>query len=77
MSEDGKGRVISDQERQLYYGTFQGVANYYPPPPQPPTQPVVGVLSLFLLQDSPEIPSTINLNILIPMDTKPFKRFYN
>lgn len=43
MSEEGKGRgVTSDQQNQLHYGTFQGVANYYPPAPQPQPQPVVG-----------------------------------
>nr|POE53945.1 60s ribosomal protein l18a-like protein [Quercus suber] len=45
MSEEGKGRgVTGDQQNQLHYGTFQGVANYYPPAPQPQPQPqpVVG-----------------------------------
>ena len=43
MSEEGKGRgATSDQQNQLHYGTFQGVANYYPPAPQPQPQPVVG-----------------------------------
>ncbi|XP_059435820.1 large ribosomal subunit protein eL20-like [Corylus avellana] len=43
MSEDGKGRGLTgDQRSQLHYGTFQGVANYYPPPQHPPSQPVVG-----------------------------------
>ncbi|XP_010549483.1 PREDICTED: 60S ribosomal protein L18a-like protein isoform X1 [Tarenaya hassleriana] len=32
--EAGKlgGSVADQQQRQCYYGTFQGVANYYPPP---------------------------------------------
>ncbi|XP_028767139.1 60S ribosomal protein L18a-like protein [Neltuma alba] len=45
MSEEGKNRgVVTDHPRQPYYGTFQGVANYYPaaPPPPPQPQPVVG-----------------------------------
>lgn len=47
MSDDSKSRgVAADQQSQYHYGTFQGVANYYPPPPppvsQPPPQPVVG-----------------------------------
>ncbi|KAM1008255.1 hypothetical protein PS1_004675 [Malus domestica] len=50
MSDDSKTRGLSgdqqgqsqSQSQQQYYGTFQGVANYYPPPPQPPPEPVVG-----------------------------------
>ncbi|XP_062096797.1 large ribosomal subunit protein eL20z-like [Humulus lupulus] len=45
MSEDNsKSRGIPiDPESQYYYGTFQGVANSYPPPPPPQTShPVVG-----------------------------------
>lgn len=43
MSEEDKSRGLTgDQRSQLHYGTFQGVANYYPPAPQPPPQPVVG-----------------------------------
>ncbi|KAF5475160.1 hypothetical protein F2P56_006996, partial [Juglans regia] len=43
MSEDGKGRgLIDDQQSQFHYGTFQGVANYNPPAPQPLPHPVVG-----------------------------------
>lgn len=45
MSEEGKGRgVTGDQQNRVHYGTFQGVANYYPPAPQPQPQPqpVVG-----------------------------------
>ncbi|KAF3449918.1 hypothetical protein FNV43_RR05997 [Rhamnella rubrinervis] len=49
MSDDTKSRgVTADQQSQFQYGTFQGVANYYPPPPHPPpasqpsSQPVVG-----------------------------------
>ncbi|XP_048333010.2 large ribosomal subunit protein eL20 isoform X2 [Ziziphus jujuba] len=46
MSDDSKSRgVAADQQSQYHYGTFQGVANYPPPPPpvsQPPPQPVVG-----------------------------------
>ncbi|KAI4295421.1 hypothetical protein L6164_035468 [Bauhinia variegata] len=47
MSEDGKNRGIAvagdgEQPSPPYYGTFQGVANYYPPTPLPPSQPVVG-----------------------------------
>ncbi|XAR59330.1 hypothetical protein NMG60_11015127 [Bertholletia excelsa] len=52
MSEEGgKGKGVAafhagDQpphppQPQNYYGTFQGVANYYHPPPSP-SQPVVG-----------------------------------
>ncbi|KAK4259230.1 hypothetical protein QN277_005582 [Acacia crassicarpa] len=47
MSEEGKNRgFATDPPNQPYYGTFQGVANYYPaappPPPQRQPQPVVG-----------------------------------
>ncbi|XP_041023994.1 60S ribosomal protein L18a isoform X2 [Juglans microcarpa x Juglans regia] len=43
MSEDGKARgLIDDQQSQFHYGTFQGVANYNPPAPQPLPHPVVG-----------------------------------
>ncbi|CAN6546133.1 unnamed protein product [Malus baccata var. baccata] len=46
MSDNSKTRTLSGdqqgQSQQQYYGTFQGVANYYPPPPQPPPEPVVG-----------------------------------
>lgn len=47
MSEEGKNRAIAiDFPNQPYYGTFQGVANYYPPPPppHPQSQPQVVVL---------------------------------
>ncbi|KAK9267138.1 hypothetical protein L1049_009557 [Liquidambar formosana] len=45
--EEGKSRGFTgDQQQQQHqrhhYGTFQGVANYYPPAPFPPPQPVVG-----------------------------------
>ncbi|GAV66448.1 hypothetical protein CFOL_v3_09958 [Cephalotus follicularis] len=44
MSEDGKSRVVTGFAQSQYpYGTFQGVANYYPPSPQPPPQPVIGL----------------------------------
>ncbi|WCJ27384.1 60S ribosomal protein L18a [Euphorbia peplus] len=41
MAEEGKNRGVGSnlQSQQQYYGTFQGVANYYPsapPLPQPP-----------------------------------------
>ena len=45
MSEEGKDRGVasSDQPHPPYYGTFQGVANYYPPAPvQQSPQAVVG-----------------------------------
>lgn len=36
MSEEGKSRgIAADFPNQPYYGTFQGVANYYPPAPPP------------------------------------------
>lgn len=36
MAEEGKNRGNLHNQHQQYYGTFQGVANYYPPPsPQP------------------------------------------
>ncbi|PON32645.1 Ribosomal protein [Parasponia andersonii] len=42
MSEESKSRgggagvsATSDLESQYYYGTFQGIPNAYPPPPQP------------------------------------------
>ncbi|BBH01088.1 Ribosomal protein L18ae/LX family protein, partial [Prunus dulcis] len=34
--------LAGDQQSQQYYGTFQGVANYYPTVPPPPPEPVVG-----------------------------------
>ncbi|PQQ04469.1 60S ribosomal protein L18a-like protein [Prunus yedoensis var. nudiflora] len=43
MSDDSKTRGLGgDQQSQQYYGTFQGVANYYPTVPPPPPEPVVG-----------------------------------
>ncbi|KAL6282614.1 60S ribosomal protein L18a isoform X2 [Prunus avium] len=43
MSDDSKTRGLAgDQQSQQYYGTFQGVANYYPTVPPPPPEPVVG-----------------------------------
>uniref|UniRef100_A0A2P2IM72 60S ribosomal protein L18a-like protein n=1 Tax=Rhizophora mucronata TaxID=61149 RepID=A0A2P2IM72_RHIMU len=44
MAEEGesKGVTAGNTQDRYYYGTFQGVANYYPPAPQPPPQPVVG-----------------------------------
>ncbi|KAK6284080.1 Large ribosomal subunit protein eL20 domain - like 2 [Theobroma cacao] len=43
MSEEGKNRgVTSNPQSQYRYGTFQGVANYYPPFPLQPPQPFVG-----------------------------------
>ncbi|KAG8634667.1 60S ribosomal protein L18a-like protein [Manihot esculenta] len=42
MSEGGKDTgVAGNPQSRYYYGTFQGVANYHPPP-QPPPHPVVG-----------------------------------
>ncbi|KAF5736322.1 hypothetical protein HS088_TW14G00462 [Tripterygium wilfordii] len=44
MSDNGKNRgLTADPERQFHYGTFQGVANYYPPPPVVPPHLVVGI----------------------------------
>ncbi|PRQ29430.1 hypothetical protein RchiOBHm_Chr5g0013801 [Rosa chinensis] len=43
MSDDANSKargLAADHQSQQYYGTFQGVANY--PPPQPPSEPVVG-----------------------------------
>ncbi|KAK7245689.1 hypothetical protein RIF29_40538 [Crotalaria pallida] len=46
--DDAKNRgidVAATADHQPYYGTFQGVANFYPPPPPqnlPLSQPVVG-----------------------------------
>lgn len=34
------GEPVNPQH--YYYGTFQGVANYQPVPPPPPSQPVIG-----------------------------------
>ncbi|KAG8637430.1 hypothetical protein MANES_15G120601v8 [Manihot esculenta] len=43
MTEEGKDRDLAGKLQSLYYyGTFQGVANYYPPAPQPPSHTVVG-----------------------------------
>ncbi|KAJ7968924.1 60S ribosomal protein L18a-like protein [Quillaja saponaria] len=42
MSEDGKNKGVTSDQNNQYYGTFQGVANYTPPVPQSPPQPVVG-----------------------------------
>ncbi|CAB4276433.1 unnamed protein product [Prunus armeniaca] len=47
MSDDSKTRGLagdqqSQNQSQQYYGTFQGVANYYPTVPPPPPEPVVG-----------------------------------
>ncbi|KAL5577209.1 hypothetical protein UlMin_018908 [Ulmus minor] len=42
MSDESKRGGVSGDPESQYYGTFQGVANYYPPPPQLPVQPVVG-----------------------------------
>ncbi|XP_022715562.1 60S ribosomal protein L18a isoform X1 [Durio zibethinus] len=45
MSEERKTRgvtSISNHQCQFQYGTFQGVANYYPPFPLQPPQPFVG-----------------------------------
>ncbi|GKU92553.1 hypothetical protein SLEP1_g6264 [Rubroshorea leprosula] len=43
MSGEWKNVVPrGDPRSQYHYGTFQGVANYYPPFPQPLPQPVVG-----------------------------------
>ncbi|KAL9452217.1 hypothetical protein AB3S75_008079 [Citrus x aurantiifolia] len=44
MNDEQKGRgLISNPQNQNYYGTFQGVVNYYPPFPQAPPQQVVGL----------------------------------
>ncbi|KAE8655596.1 Ribosomal protein L18ae/LX family protein [Hibiscus syriacus] len=51
MSQDEKSRGVIpnfNPQNQYQYGTFQGVANYYPPFPQqqlppPPQQPFVGL----------------------------------
>ncbi|KAJ4834938.1 hypothetical protein Tsubulata_020903 [Turnera subulata] len=39
---ENKGSSTSNPPGQFPYGTFQGVANYYPPPTQPQHPPVVG-----------------------------------
>ncbi|KAH9797745.1 hypothetical protein KPL71_005970 [Citrus sinensis] len=44
MNDEQKGRgLISNPQNKNYYGTFQGVVNYYPPFPQAPPQQVVGL----------------------------------
>lgn len=44
MSEEGKSRGLAgEQSSQIPYGTFQGVANYPPPPPAHRHQPVIGI----------------------------------
>lgn len=44
MSDEEKSRGFAgSSQNQNYYGTFQGVANYYPPFPQAPPQPAVGL----------------------------------
>ncbi|KAJ0016873.1 hypothetical protein Pint_09986 [Pistacia integerrima] len=44
MSEEGKGEGATGNARnQNHYGTFQGVANYYPPYPPPLHQTVIGI----------------------------------
>ncbi|CAI0545134.1 unnamed protein product [Linum tenue] len=44
MTGEGEGRGLAaagNPNNPLYYGTFQGVANYYPPSAPPPfTQPI-------------------------------------
>ncbi|GMN67005.1 hypothetical protein TIFTF001_036081 [Ficus carica] len=43
MSEESKSRGVTGDPESQYYGTFQGVANSYHPPPQlPPPHPVLG-----------------------------------
>ncbi|KAF2305419.1 hypothetical protein GH714_005111 [Hevea brasiliensis] len=43
MTEEGKDSFVAgNPQSRYYYGTFQGVANYYPPAPPPPPHPVVG-----------------------------------
>ncbi|XP_050214627.1 60S ribosomal protein L18a-like protein [Mercurialis annua] len=42
MTEEGKNRGVTGNPQSPYYGTFQGVANYYPSVPPPPPHPVVG-----------------------------------
>ncbi|KAH1146401.1 hypothetical protein AAZX31_15G090900 [Glycine max] len=39
MNEDGKNRGIGIATENPYYGTFQGVANHYPPQHQQPPVP--------------------------------------
>lgn len=44
MNDEQKGRGLTgNPQNQNYYGTFQGVVNYYPPFPQAPPQQVVGL----------------------------------
>lgn len=42
MTEEKSRAVTGNPQNQNQYGTFQGVANYYPPLAQTPPQPAVG-----------------------------------
>ncbi|KAE8713073.1 hypothetical protein F3Y22_tig00110217pilonHSYRG00002 [Hibiscus syriacus] len=64
MSQNEKTRGVTSNfnpQSQYQYGTFQGVANYYPPFPQqpPPRQPFVGLPHPFLLRSQPPTPMSM------------------